>query len=137
MARPLIIIWFSKNLIFKIKLQVLVFFSWFTTHWLIKIAKSHWTIQRKKAKFMEITGTALWQRSFSSFNSAHKYEKRKWVFATNSDFLIAISLQPNFVNLRYFKLWIMLDQIGLKYHRFTSSGCKDIGIRKFEFVAKT
>ena len=25
----------------------------------------------------------------------------------------------------------------LKYQRFTSSGCRDIGIRKFEFVAKT
>ena len=25
----------------------------------------------------------------------------------------------------------------LKYQRFASSGCKDIGIRQFEFVAKT
>ena len=25
----------------------------------------------------------------------------------------------------------------LKYQRFTSSGCRDIGIRKLEFVAKT
>jgi len=25
----------------------------------------------------------------------------------------------------------------LKYQRFTPSGCKDIGARKFEFVAKT
>jgi len=25
----------------------------------------------------------------------------------------------------------------LKYHRFTPSGCKDIGMRKYEFVAKT
>ena len=25
----------------------------------------------------------------------------------------------------------------LKYQRFTLSGCRDIGIRKFEFVAKT
>ena len=27
--------------------------------------------------------------------------------------------------------------LSLKYHRFTASGCKDIEIRKFEFVAKT
>jgi len=27
-------------------------------------------------------------------------------------------------------------RLRLKYQRFTSSGCKDIGIRKFEFVAK-
>ena len=25
----------------------------------------------------------------------------------------------------------------LKYHQFTPSGCKDIGIRKFEFMTKT
>ena len=25
----------------------------------------------------------------------------------------------------------------LEYHRFTSSGCKDLGIRKLEIVAKT
>ena len=29
------------------------------------------------------------------------------------------------------------NNISLKYERFTSSVCKDIGIRKFEFVAKT
>ena len=37
--------------------------------------------------------------------------QRNWVFVTNSDFLIPISLQPNVVDLRYFKLWILLDQI--------------------------
>ena len=31
--------------------------------------------------------------------------------AINSDFLILISLQPNLVNLRYFKLWILLVKI--------------------------
>ena len=36
---------------------------------------------------------------------------RNWVFATNSDFLISISLEPNVADLRYFKLWILLDQI--------------------------
>ena len=30
--------------------------------------------------------------------------------ATNSDFLITIYLEPNVVDLRYFKLWILLDQ---------------------------
>ena len=29
------------------------------------------------------------------------------------------------------------DDLSLKYQRCTSSGCKDIDIRKFEFVAKT
>ena len=39
--------------------------------------------------------------NFSNFS-------RNWIFATNSNFLFPISLQPNF---RYFKLWILLDQI--------------------------
>jgi len=34
-----------------------------------------------------------------------------WVFATNSDFLITISLEPNVADLGYFKLWILLGQI--------------------------
>ena len=38
-------------------------------------------------------------------------KKRNWVFATNSNFPIVITLQPNVVDLRYFKLWILLDQI--------------------------
>ena len=29
------------------------------------------------------------------------------------------------------------NHISLKYQRFTPSGCKNIGIRKFKFVAKT
>ena len=33
------------------------------------------------------------------------------VFATHSDFPIPISLQPN---LRYFKIWIVQDQIDIK-----------------------
>ena len=37
--------------------------------------------------------------------------QRNWVFATNSEFLITISLEPKIVDLRYFKLWILLNQI--------------------------
>ena len=40
-----------------------------------------------------------------------KSAKRNWVLATNSDFQIAICLQPDGVNLWYFKLWIILDQM--------------------------
>ena len=65
------------------------------------------------------------------------YKKRNWVLATNLDFLNPISLQFNVGDLWYFKLWILLDVDSLKYWRFTPSGCKDIGIRKSELVAKT
>ena len=47
-------------------------------------------------------------------------------------FIIPILLQPNFVELRYFKPYVLLDQI---IH--PPSGWKDIGIGKFKFVAKT
>ena len=30
-----------------------------------------------------------------------------------------------------------MDNLSLKYHRFTQSGCTDIGIRKYKYVAKT
>ena len=33
-----------------------------------------------------------------------QYHERNWVLATNSNFLIPISLQPDGVNLWYFKL---------------------------------
>ena len=32
---------------------------------------------------------------------------------------------------------VRLNNLNLKYQRFTPSGCKDIGIRKSEFVTKT
>ena len=44
------------------------------------------------------------ERSQGTFFSA----KRNWVVATNSDFLIPISLVPNVVDLSYFKLLILL-----------------------------
>ena len=37
--------------------------------------------------------------------------KRNCVFAANSDFLIPITLQPVFLDLLYFKLLILVDQI--------------------------
>ena len=53
--------------------------------------------------------------------------KSNWVFASNSDFPIPISLQPKVVDLRYFKPWTIFDQIiwFWNYQTFTPSGCKD------------
>ena len=39
------------------------------------------------------------------------YEWSKFQKGIESDFLISISLEPNVGDLRYFKLWILLDQI--------------------------
>ena len=99
--------------------------------------------------------------------------QRNYVFTTNSDFLISISLQPNVVYtfniLNYeigrkeLSLWhklnfsnpyicgtwccrllifqtkiIWCNKIhSMKYLRSTSLGCKDIGIKILQFVAKT
>ena len=60
--------------------------------------------------------------------------ERNWVFATNSDFLITISLEPNVVDSRYFKLWILLDQI---FRAWNIKGSKDIRVWIFEIVTKT
>ena len=42
--------------------------------------------------------------------------ERVWVLVTNSDFLIPISWQPNFVDLIYFNQGILLDQIILVWN---------------------
>ena len=51
-------------------------------------------------------------------------------FATHSDILIPMSLQPLIYSARS-------NTLGLKYKSFTSSGCKDKGIINIKFVAKT
>ena len=83
-----------------------------------------------------------------------KVRKRNRVFATNSDFLITISLDPNVADLRYFKLYlcnlqcrksylfqtrhsVRSNNLSLNYQRFTTSGCLDKEIGTLEFVAKT
>ena len=51
-----------------------------------------------------------------------------WVFATNTNFPILISLQPDDVNLCYFEL--SLFDHSLKYLRSKTLGCKDMGLEK-------
>ncbi len=65
--------------------------------------------------------------------------ERKWVFATNSKIIIPTFVQPDVEELWYLKLWIIWnnESLSLKYERFTTSGFKEIGIRKFEFAATT
>ena len=41
-------------------------------------------------------------------NTAEGEGQRNWVFATNSYFIIPISLQSNVIDLRYLKFWIMI-----------------------------
>ena len=65
-----------------------------------------------------------------------------WIFATNSDFLISISNYLNATQSRRPLIFQTMNavrsyNISLKYQRSTSSGCKDIGITKIEFVTKT
>ena len=57
-------------------------------------------------------------------------------FCLSSSFLIPLSLYPETVDLRYFKLLILLDLngLGLKYLKTTPSAFRKI---KVEFVANT
>ena len=54
-------------------------------------------------------------------------------FATSSDLLKHISLQPNVVFINIFQTMIsgITNNLRLKFQRFKPPGCKDIGIRKF------
>ena len=60
----------------------------------------------------------------------------KMSFCLSSSFLIPLSLYPDTVDLRYFKLLILLDLngLGLKYLKTTPSAFRKI---KVEFVANT
>ena len=62
------------------------------------------------------------------------WEERNWVFATNSDFLFPISLQPNLFQTMNS---VGLNNLRLKYRWFPPLGCIDIGIKKIECAAKT
>ena len=55
-------------------------------------------------------------------------------FATNSDIIIPISLQPDLI----FQTvnFVRSNTVSLNHHRFTKSGCQLIGIRQFEFMEK-
>ena len=56
----------------------------------------------------------------------HLRVRRNEVFVTNSDFLIPISSQLNFVDHRS-------NNLSLKYQGFPPSDCQDIRIRNFVF----
>ncbi len=67
-----------------------------------------------KTRLVNLLKLEFLKRSFKHSRGSSKFSNQKlrnWVFATNSDFLITISLKPNVVDLRYFKLWILLNQI--------------------------
>ena len=65
------------------------------------------------------------------------FKRKNWVFATNSNFLIPIFSQPVCVNLWYikFRIFDSKEMHSLKYLRSATLVCKDIGLRKSEFVA--
>ena len=58
--------------------------------------------------------------------------RRKWIFATNSDVIILISLQPDVEDLGYFKIWILLDHIVYAWNiqDFNSQGSQRYRIYK-------
>ena len=102
-------------------------------------------IGQKRTKKGENFGK--FDQAWTEFSSSHiyldhiylnNYKERNWVFATNSNLLIPISLQADGANLWYFKLILILSISinSLKYLRSTTLAYKDIKIRKPEFMAK-
>ena len=74
-----------------------------------------------KYKITDLKHKSLFSKWIIFFLSCMQYNKyfflvkRNWVFATNSDFFYPYSsffaTQYGISNLKYFKLWILLDQI--------------------------
>ena len=90
-------------------------FQYFILIWLTKKFP-----QKESSFYLKEKGLNLFRKivpkvSFFVGKAAKRYFSEFKVlmlkFATNSDFLISISLQPHVKDLGYFKLWILLDQI--------------------------
>jgi len=93
----------------------------------------------ERNNFLNVLGDFFVRRDIVWYKPNLKKIQRNWVFATNSNLLIPISLQPDGANLWYFKLRLFYLKVlivwnieGLR-HWVT----KIIEIRKSEFVAKT
>ena len=63
-----------------------------------------WVIKRRAFKKKQKVFVLIEKNHFANFDSNKIRLERNWVFATNSTFLIPISLQPDNLNLWYFKL---------------------------------
>ena len=64
------------------------------------------------AKILELENLSLWRElSFFLSINLNLLLETKWVLATNLDFLFPIYLQPDVVDLWYFNLWILYNQI--------------------------
>jgi len=68
------------------------------------------TIYECVEKLSLIIGCNIWMIFLRSELNVATFQ-RNWVFVTNSDFLIPISLQSNVADIWHFKLWLLLDQI--------------------------
>ena len=70
---------------------------------------------------------------------SHLWDQRNSVLAKSLSLLIPTSLQPEEVNLSYLNSnnFIEFRIHSLKYQGSTTFDCKDSGVRKLEFVAKT
>ena len=82
-------------------------------------------------KFLEARFS--WDQNFRPNRSENKPTlQRNWVFATNSHFLIPLSLQPDKFDPLIFKTIysVRSKNLSLKYQKSTPSVCKDKRIRK-------
>ena len=93
------------------------------------------------SNFLRKRGTKLVELSSQYMHTffINIVSERSWVFLSNSNFLIPISLQTDSVNLSYskFRPCNLTEFIFLNIKGLRASGFKDKGIRKPEFVAKT
>ena len=107
----------SANLVWlfslKFLFQSLKFFNFDRYHLYIHIFAFHWSTKKKLQKELSFCHKL---RFSYSYNLATCFP-RPLIFQTiNSG---------------------RSSSLSLKYQRFTPSGCKDIGVRKYKFVAKT
>ena len=70
--------------------------------------------------------------TYHSLSSKYQFlSQRKWVFATNSNFVITISLQHQCRRSLLFQTMnsVSSNSLSFEYQRLASSGCRDIGVK--------
>ena len=77
---------------------------------------------------------------FTYYSNKFQFYKNNWqtswVFVTNSNFPIVITLQPDVVDLGYFKLWILVDQIVWNIKGFQYPVAEILGLENLDLWQK-
>ena len=98
----------AENIIFRTCIKMFSFWISPSLNWTLFSSSLQYLRSFFSSSFMSCLPFST--RSIAPLTTI-KNNQTNWGFATNSDFFIPISLQPDVVDRWYFKLWILLDKV--------------------------